>query len=355
MSNSLREQVASTGKIPLSWVSRTPNQPYLNLGDALSPVIVSLLSGLPTNHVAAKSGKTRMAAVGTIGHMFSGGEISFWGTGTSPHLNPSAEATQKLPYRLPQDTIMSVYATRGPFTRKLLAPDASKPGVYGDPLWLLPRFHNAPTDKKYELGVILHLSELDDRNYHPVPKAEHHRYSLSDADKSHIKLINTVTAPTIAALRERLDEILSCKRIVSTSLHGMVFAESYGIPCLYFSPRASSAGIGQVDLDSGEGIDLRFNDLYRGLGQTTLDVWYQPRRKETSWDTLIETIDKSWYAKKLDEDALIEAFPLQLNPMQKGATGSALGHPLINATPTSNVKDRSAPKSWLGKLVDRIR
>lgn len=359
MSSKLKEIVEETGVIPLSWVGKIASQNYFNLGDALSPIIVSFLSGLPVTHVAAASTQVRLAAVGTIGHMFSGGDVSFWGTGTSPHLNPALPADERIPYRRPSDTTVTVYATRGPFTRNLLAPDDAGPAVYGDPLWLLPRFHTAPVKKTHELGVILHLSELADRSYHAVPRPDHVRYQLPASADGSIKLINTVTEPTVEALRERLDDILSCKRIVSTSLHGMVFAESYGIPCLYFSPRASTPGLGQVDLSTEEGIDLRLNDLYRGLGMSSLDVWYQPRRQETNWDALIAAIDRAWFPKKLDEDALIEAFPLQIAPLARGAGGSAFDHPLITGTPSGAPAEKpaglAAASSWLRQLASRLR
>lgn len=355
MSQALKEIVASTGAIPLSWVSKTSRQNYLNLGDALSPVMVSFLSGLPVRHVAAKSEQTRLAAVGTIGHMFQGGEVSFWGTGTSPHLNPNQSNADKVPYSRPRDTRITVYATRGPFTRRVLLPEATAPGIYGDPLWLLPRFHSAPVEKRYELGVILHLSELADRNYQAHPKQDHVRYEIEPSDAGTVRLINTVTAPTVNALRERLDEILACKRIVSTSLHGMVFAESYGIPCLYFSPRASQAGVGHVDLTAEDGIDLRFNDLYRGLGQTSLDVWYQPRRQKTNWDALIRAIDQTWHPKTLDEEALIEAFPLPISPLGKGATGTAFDHPLISGVPVSKPTGLATAASWIGEMATRLK
>lgn len=356
MSNSLKEVVASTGTIPLSWVGKTTNQTYLNLGDALSPVIVSFLSGLPVKHVAAKSKETRLGAVGTIAHMFEGGDVSFWGTGTSPHLNPNQPAAEKLLYRRPPNTKITIHATRGPFTREVLGADGALPAVYGDPLWLLPRFHAAPVEKRHELGVIIHLSELSDRAYEANPKEDHLRYTVDAADSSAVKLINTVTAPTVEALRERLDDILACKRIVSTSLHGMVFAESYGIPCLYFSPRTSQAGLGNIDFSDHEAIDLRFNDLYRGLGQSSLDVWYQPRRQKTDWNAVMAAIDKVWFQKTLDEDALIEAFPLQVAPLAKGATGSAFDHPLIAGMmgPDAGGAKRP-PSSFLGRLLSTFR
>ncbi|OLP53559.1 hypothetical protein BJF92_05185 [Rhizobium rhizosphaerae] len=358
MSKELKERVASEGAIPLSWVTTGRGDDYLNLGDALSPVIVAMMSGLPVTHTAAKSGQTRLAAVGTIGHMFAGGDVSFWGTGTSPHLNPNQSTEAKVLYSRPANTRFTTYATRGPFSRRVLDADAPGPAIYGDPLWLLPRFHDAPVEKTCELGVILHLSELADRAHDAHPKPDSARHIIAPADAAAVKLINTVTPVSIDGLRHRLDEILSCKRIVSTSLHGMVFAESYGIPCLYFSPRARQAGLGRIDLMAEEGLDLRFVDLYRGLGHDHLDVWYQPRHQETDWAALIETIDRVWSQKVLDEDALISSFPLPLNMLGKGTGGSAFDHPLVRGLPTQRdhvvvqtVKE--AKRTLLSRLLGR--
>lgn len=361
LSQDLLDLVAAKGSIPLSWVTTTGKENYLNLGDALSAVIVGMMSGLPVHHVAAKSQAVRLAAVGTIGHMFSGGDVSFWGTGTSPHLNPNQSAEDKVPYTRPADTRMTVYATRGPFSRRVLAPDAPGPAVYGDPLWLLPRFHSAPREKRHELGVILHLSELADRDYEAHPKEGALRHVVHEADRGTVKLINTVTPISVDALRERLDDILSCKRIISTSLHGMVFAESYGIPCLYFSPRSAAAGLGKIALAQEEGLDLRFVDLYRGIGEETLDVWYQPRKQETDWQAVIQAIDNIWAPKRFDEEPLIEAFPLPLRMLEKGPTGSAFDHPLIRALPMErSAKVPPAPaapvakrQGWLSRLTGR--
>ncbi len=333
------------------------DQSYLNLGDALSPVIVSMMSGLPVDHTATKTNAVRLAAVGTIGHMFAGGDVSFWGTGTSPNLNPNQSDQPKIAYTRPGNTRFHTYATRGPFSRRILAPDATGAAVYGDPLWLLPRFHEAPKEKTHELGVILHLSELADREHAAHPKPDSMRHVIDAADRQTVKLINTVTPVSIDGLRDRLDEILACKRIVSTSLHGMVFAESYGIPCLYFSPRSKTPGLGRIDLTLEEGLDLRFVDLYRGLGQDHLDVWYQPRGVKTDWNALIQTIDRVWEQKYLDEDALIESFPLPLSMLEKGQTGSAFDHPLIRSAPVvrePNLIER-ATNGFLSRFFKRTR
>lgn len=351
MSSDLLDIVASKAAIPVSWVTPPVGENYLNLGDALSPVIVSMMSGLPVTHAPSKSRQTRLAAVGTIGHMMAGGHVHVWGTGTSPNLNPGQHADEKIPYTRPADTRFTFHATRGPFSRRVLGSDG--PAVYGDPLWLLPHFHDAPVEKTHELGVILHLAELSERTFDARPKDTEGRHHVAPSEAGSVKLINTVTPTTIAALRERLDEILSCKRIVSTSLHGMVFAESYGIPCLYFSPRSRSTGLGRIDLSDESGvIDLRFVDLYRGLGLSDLDIWYQPRQVKTNWQAVIDAIDRVWAPKVFDDKPLIDSFPLPLAMMGKGARGSAFDAPLIAALPTQ--RKRLPGQAFIEGLADRF-
>lgn len=335
LASSLSDIVSSSAPIPLSWVTPPAGEDYLNLGDALSPVIVAMMARRGVVHRPSKSKGTRLAAVGTIGHMMAGGHVHLWGTGTSPHLNPGDARDQKVAYRRPAGTELTFHATRGPFSRRVLGGDMSGPAVYGDPLWLLPRFHPAPSEKTAELGVILHLAELSERSFDARAKDANGRHSIDPADRGRIRMLNTVTPVSIAALRTRLDEILACKRIVSTSLHGMVFAESYGIPCLYFSPRAKKSGLGRIDLSDESGvIDLRFVDLYRGLGKTHLDVWYQPRGEKTDWGAVIDAIDRVWEPKPFNAEPLIEAFPLPLDMMIPAAGASAFDDPLIAGLPT---------------------
>ena len=304
--------------VPLTWVAATREQDYVNLGDALSAVMVSLLAGLPVEHIAHESKRLRMAAVGTIGHSLKEGEVVVWGTGSSRWRNPSAPADQRVPVAPLPGTRLHIAATRGPVSRRILGGTRTGPAVYGDPVWLLPRFHPAPRQKKWKLGVIIHLADLQDRSFEVRPKAEHIRYEIPAELAGDVRLIHTVTPIGLDGMRARLDEILECERIVSTSLHGMVFAESYGIPCLYFSPRAPR-GLHMAELDPDGTLDLRIIDLYRGLGRTSLPIYGQPRRERTDWPALMAAIDQAWAPPEFDTPPLLEAFPLDLNPMQAAA------------------------------------
>ncbi len=163
---------------------------------------------------------------------------------------------------------------------------------------------------------------------------------MPDEFKDDVRIFNTVTAVTVEALRERLDEILSCERIVSTSLHGMVFAESYGIPCLYFSPRGEKPGLNTVELDPDGKLDLRIVDLYRGLGLETLRIFAQDRKQPTDWAGLMRTIDSAWEPKAFDTDPLVESFPLGAAPITPPADGNVFGHPWSRRSPCGR-PDRS--------------
>jgi hypothetical protein len=326
----LAKIVQETGRIPLAWAGSTQKMDYLNFGDALSPVMVAMVAGKPIDRVPFRSLTPRLAAVGTIAHGLEGGDVWFWGSGCSNYRNPGAKAEERVPYQVPDGTRVTISATRGPVSRDLLGGAGLPNAVYGDPVWLLPRFYEPTIEKRYELGVILHLSELTDRSTEAHPNPNFKRYDRYGGDVDRIRLINTVTDISLSALRDKVDEILSCKRIVSTSLHGMVIAESYGIPCLYFPPNGVRPGLGHVEPTIESGLDLRIVDLYQGLGIQQLPVYVQDRYAPTDWDDLLSAIDRTWQPVDIDGDALMQALPMEISPLAAPAGGTIFDHPLLN-------------------------
>src|SRR5690606_31185258 len=103
-------------------------------------------------------------------------------------------------------------AVRGPLTRNKL--DNLKvccPRVYGDPALLVPDFYKPDIEPTHEVGVVLRWSEADRNNRFDVPGVK--KIFLGSDD-----------------IEGTLDDMLSCKRIVSSSLHGLILADAYGIP-----------------------------------------------------------------------------------------------------------------------------
>jgi pyruvyltransferase len=330
VASSLSEFVEQTGRAPLAWAGSTTRMNYLNFGDALSPVMVALCCGLPVERIPFNAGTPRIAAVGTIGHGIGGSLVWFWGTGSSNYRNPAAPQADRELYRPPAGAEFHFHATRGPISRRILS-GAEPPAdaVYGDPVWLLPRFYRPQMEKRWELGVILHLSELSDREFEAHPQPGFLRYDIPAEFQGSIRLINTVTAIEVTALKRRLDDILACKRIVSTSLHGMVVPESYGIPCLYFAPNGPVHGLGRSLVDPEAGLDLRIVDFYAGLGVEELPIYVQPRHKATDWEDLIRAIDLAWQPKRFDGEALLDAFPVAAAPLAPPTEGTLFDHPVL--------------------------
>lgn len=329
--------------LPVSWVSAANQDAHLNLGDALSAVMVACVAGRGCEQVPFKSPRRRISAVGTIAHGFSGGEVLVWGSGSSRYRNPHDPRADKVLFSMPPDTRYRVWATRGPYSAAVLAEaEFVHRGIYGDPVWLLPRFYNPPVEKRWELGVIVHLADLADRGFEAKVKDNLVRYGIPEDFKDQVRLIHTITPVSIDAVRQRIDEILACKRIVSTSLHGMVFAESYGIPCLYFSPRGKRPGPASLAIADDTDLDFRIVDLYGGMRVAELPVYVQPRRQATDWAALMRAIDQSWEPLPFDGDALIGAFPGGACPLAVDPqAGLLFEHPLIATLPMH----RRAPSS----------
>src|SRR3990167_1725638 len=110
-------------------------------------------------------------------------------------------------------------AVRGKLTEKILGVNV---GVYGDPALLLPLMYKPDTTKKYKVGTIPHYAEKDEKVF-----------------KEAGKIINVQQN-----WKTFIAEVVSCDEIISSSLHGIVIAEAYGIPATWIKPTSKVAGNG---------------------------------------------------------------------------------------------------------------
>lgn len=108
-------------------------------------------------------------------------------------------------------------AVRGPQTRNhLIKQGYEVPEVFGDPALLLPKYYNPNIEKEYASGIIPHYSD-----YNKVKDFY--------KDDNSILLIDLMTDD----VDKTTDEILKCRKIVSSSLHGIIVAHAYGIPAVW--------------------------------------------------------------------------------------------------------------------------
>lgn len=200
--------------IPTYWFSGRPN-----FGDALSAVVIAHVSNATPVLVSGRH-KGKVLAVGSILHRLAETDI-VWGAG----------AIREAPIAPPRG--VTFRAVRGPLTRALIRGDV--PEVYGDPAILLPRIYRPSRSKRFELGVIPHYLEAD---------------GIRIADSA-VSVIDV-----LSGWRDVVDRINECETILSSSLHGLVVAEAYGVPAVWF-----------VASDKVTGRGFKFRDYYESTGR----------------------------------------------------------------------------------------
>lgn len=130
---------------------------------------------------------------------------------------------------------------RGPLTRKrILANNGLCPPIYGDPALLLSRFYKPKNiKKKYYAGICPHFTEFK-------------KIKKIFSKNKNVLVINMKTKN----VEQVVNHILSCKKVFSSSLHGIVISHSYSIPVRWvkFS-------------DQVFGDDSKFYDYFYGLGE----------------------------------------------------------------------------------------
>jgi len=202
-------------KINLTWWSGRNGK---NFGDALNPILAKLISKKEIKYVDLKdnSDTFRIYMIGSILHSVNTNNSFIWGSGF-------ISSNDKIP-KIPK----KVFAVRGKLTRELLlAQGVDCPQIYGDPALLYPIFYNPKIQKKYKVGIIPHYID-----------ANHIWLNNINQDKT-IKIINILDD-----INKVVDELLSCDCIISSSLHGLIIADSYNIPSLWveFSDKVIGKG-----------------------------------------------------------------------------------------------------------------
>ena len=201
-----------------------------NFGDYLSPLLVEMLSGQSV--VYAPVHKADMMAVGSImsrekkaKRYLLPRKLHIWGAGTDA---PGLEFSARHYY----------HAVRGVMTREQIKglkglPALGDPGLLASLWWgSRPR-----PDKRYRIGLIAHYV---DQTLDAV---------LQAADIPGVRLIN-VFWPVEKVLRN----IQECDCIISSSMHGLIVADAFGVPNR------------RIVLSQGKISDYKFADYYSAFG-----------------------------------------------------------------------------------------
>lgn len=183
-----------------------------NLGDSLGPVIYSWM--LERKSISENKRTKKKYHLLTCGSLIGVGNFDavVWGSGA--HVIQNIESLLFMKGILQYD----VRAVRGPITRNILVSCGYRcPEIYGDPAIIMPLIYNAPSiEKKYENSVVLHYY-LKDSNF--------------NQDRFSCNYIDIATTDYEKLVRE----ILASNKIISSSLHGIILAESYGVPAVFLN------------------------------------------------------------------------------------------------------------------------
>jgi pyruvyltransferase len=168
------------------------------------------------------------------------------------------------------------------------------PPVYGDPALLFNRFYVPRVEKRFKLGIIPHYVDKDCEFISEVRK-----------DPA-IKIIKVWHGRLDYYLRgdskflTLIDEICSCERILSSSLHGLILADAYGIPAHWIKLSGRVLGDG-----------FKFFDHAGAVGRTNFAPFDLPR--SATLNALLSNFKP--YDVSVTTDALYSECPfLNINP-----------------------------------------
>lgn len=263
---------SSPNGIPIKYYSAEPN-----VGDLLNLFLIPRISGKPV----FKSHTHRFNHLAAIGSLIEGvGPKTFvWGAGS---INGSGPVRSIDPDK--------VFALRGVKTLQLLQKEyhIDNDLPLGDPGLLMPLFFNPRSNQDVDVGIIPHHTEktITTELILRVSKLRECRISVIDVRQNPEDFIK---------------ELKRCKFVLSSSLHGLVLADAYGIPNRWI--QMSGQLIGQR---------WKFEDYY--------SVTVNPRRaplEVQEIDNLISAAlnaDRNTainsYARNIDE--LLNSFPKEL-------------------------------------------
>jgi pyruvyltransferase len=204
---------------------------FPNAGDQASAAIVSHLTGEIVKVIGEDvSSQPNLLAIGSILHWTDSSSV-IWGTG----LISAGLDLQSKP--------RAILATRGHLTRRrLLQMGIDSSAIVGDPGVFLPELFAAATPVN-DFGVVAHYVDKDETFVDRARQA------------------GGVVIDPFLSLPDYVKLLTSCRMIISSSLHGLIFGHAYGIPSVWISLSNRVIGGG-----------FKFYDYYSSLGLSEKEV-----------------------------------------------------------------------------------
>ncbi|MCV3273808.1 polysaccharide pyruvyl transferase family protein [Roseobacter sinensis] len=239
--------------------------PVNNFGDLLGPMVVEKI--LERQNIAAPQrlsfeaaeGHRKLLSVGSVLHYANDGDV-VWGAGRNGKIDDT----------LHRFTTLDVRMVRGPKTRAFLqARDLDVPELYGDPGLLVPTlFPEQMAAWQAGRGGMTLVPNLND----------------APARHSEGRVLNP-RAPVWRVLKDLYESEI----VVSSSLHGFILAEAFGVKARLLRSTAEPL--------------FKYEDYLQGTGRSDLPLY----------DTIVEALSAPDHpAPVFDPERMISACPIEL-------------------------------------------
>lgn len=270
-----------------------------NFGDELSPYLIRKITGRSVTHAGSTDGLYAIGSLLTYEAIRS--RCVVWGSGTlhhdslrkTVHLFPLTRSIPTFIRRITSsETIKADFrAVRGPLTREAILKEGGKcVEIYGDPAIIMPKIYTPKINTDLKIGLILHHTQ-------ETPVA----HKIATACGLTPISITRVGDEQIEAF---INDVCSCRKVFSTSLHGIILAQAYGIPAQWIQIQGTP-----IHRDAKH----KFADYFLGVG---LPI-QKPISVELKQESLAQLISVSPQSVQISNrliDRLFDAFPFDIFP-----------------------------------------
>ncbi|BBM83598.1 polysaccharide pyruvyl transferase family protein [Candidatus Uabimicrobium amorphum] len=241
-----------------------------NFGDWLSPTICEIITRRRV--VWAPPQKCDLAAVGSILQKFTKNRWwrpvkNIWGSGFLEQKSPFCSQH-------------NFHAVRGKYSAQIIRNKDIE--ILGDPGLLCYLLSTPSPHKKYALGIVPHYKDQENKLVHNFAK-----------NNKHVVVIDILSDP-----HNFIQRVQECEIILSSSLHGLIVADTFSIP---------NAWVCLSSLVRGNG--FKFYDYYSAFGIETAQPF--PFNAQTTLKE-IECIPQNYSRQHINtiQQKLLQSFPL---------------------------------------------
>ncbi|MCF2573881.1 polysaccharide pyruvyl transferase family protein [Brevibacterium sp. UCMA 11754] len=250
-----------------------------NFGDQIGPWLIEMITGRPAfNTIALPNAGHAVMTAGSIITGMNRPGMSVWGSGL---IAPIDSATaQRLKSRQPH----TIRAVRGELTRTELVENLGwdVPELFGDPALLLSTFYRP------------HALALGEPRPAVVPHYAHRSLFEGHSERREFDIIDVRKSPEAVVA-----QIANASTIASTSLHGLIIAQAYGVPWIRL--RISDQHL--------VGQDFKFEDFYSTISRDQVAEISLSKDDVSNADLREILKSASIPDSRYDVASLIRAFP----------------------------------------------